>query len=240
MDGILNSLQTLSYVLPALAFAIVLHECAHGWVANYFGDSTAKALGRLTINPLPHIDPIGSIAVPLFLYFSSGGSMVFGWAKPVPIDPRKLFNPKRDMAFVAAAGPAMNLFLAIISSALLYLVLVIDPTIQHNWPPPGVEPRSDILGMILVPLMAMALYSVGINMLLCLFNLLPLPPLDGSRVLISLLPLKPAIALSRLEPFGMLIILGLFLVDPYVPIISIIFGTVHQIMTLAFLAPIIS
>jgi len=145
------------------------------------------------------------------------------------------------MAFVAAAGPVMNLFLAIVSSALLYLFLVIDPTIQSNWPPqPDVEPRRDMLGMILVPLTAMALFSVVINTLLFAFNLLPIPPLDGSRVMTSILPLRPAMALARLEPYGMLIILGLFMVDPYVPIISTIIGTVFHVMTSTLLAPVVS
>ena len=241
MDAFTQFLYTLSWVLLPLASAIVLHEYAHGWVANYFGDSTAKSLGRLTLNPIPHIDPIGSILVPLSLIFLFPGGFLFGWAKPVPINPRQLYNPKRDMAFVAAAGPAMNLFLAILSSALLYIILVIDPTLQHNWPPqPGMEPRQDLLGMILVPLTAMALFSVVINTLLFAFNLLPVPPLDGSRVMASLLPLRPAIALSRLEPYGMLIILGLFMVDPYIPIISTILGTVFQVMTSTLLAPVIS
>jgi len=241
MDSLTHFLYTLSFVLIPLASAIVLHEYAHGWVANYFGDSTAKSLGRLTLNPIPHIDPIGSILVPLSLIFLFPGGFLFGWAKPVPINPRQLFNPKRDMAFVAAAGPVMNLFLAIVSSALLYLFLVIDPTIQSNWPPqPDVEPRRDMLGMILVPLTAMALFSVVINTLLFAFNLLPIPPLDGSRVMTSILPLRPAMALARLEPYGMLIILGLFMVDPYVPIISTIIGTVFHVMTSTLLAPVVS
>ena len=222
MDSLTGFLYTLSYVLLPLASAIVLHEYAHGWVANYFGDSTAKSLGRLTLNPLPHIDPVGSILVPLSLIFLFPGGFLFGWAKPVPIDPRKLYNPKRDMAFVAAAGPAMNLFLAIVSSMLLYLFLIIDPTLQQNWPPqPGVEPRHDLLGRLFVPLTAMALFSVVINTLLFAFNLLPIPPLDGSRILISILPLRPAIALS---PIGTLWHVHyswvLFMVDRYVPYYS--------------------
>lgn len=241
MNSLSNFFYTLSYVLIPLASAIVLHEYAHGWVANYFGDSTAKSLGRLTLNPLPHIDLVGSILVPLSLIFLFPGGFLFGWAKPVPIDPRKLYNPKRDMAFVAAAGPLMNLALAIISSTLLYLFLVVDPNIQQNWPPqPGIEPRQDLLGMVLVPLTAMALFSVVINTLLFAFNLLPIPPLDGSRIMTSILPLRPAIALARLEPYGMLIILGLFMIDPYVPIISTIIGTVFHVMTSTLLAPVVS
>ena len=241
MDSLPQFFHTLSYILLPLAAAIVLHEYAHGWVANYFGDSTARSQGRLTLNPIPHIDPVGSILVPLTLIFFVPGGFLFGWAKPVPIDPRQLYNPKRDMAFVAAAGPGMNFFLAIVSAALLSLFLIIDPTLREQWPPqPGVEPRQDVLGMVLVPLAAMALFSVVINTLLFAFNLLPIPPLDGSRILTSILPMGPAIALSRLEPYGMFIILGLFMLDPYVPIISTIIGSVFYVMTNTLLAPIVS
>jgi Zn-dependent protease len=189
-------------------------------VANFFGDQTAKSQGRLTMNPLPHIDLWGSILVPLMLSLVPGG-VIFGWAKPVPINPSQLHNPRRDMAFVAIAGPLMNLFLAIVSGLLLMLFVYLDPTIQANWPPqPGTEPREDLLGMVLVPLTAMALSSIIVNIVLLSFNLLPFPPLDGSRVLRSLLPSKPAMALNRLEPYGMLIIFGLLMLDSRIPIIS--------------------
>jgi Zn-dependent protease len=220
MDSIASFLHTLSYMLVPLLAAVVLHEYAHGWVANFFGDQTAKSLGRLTINPLPHIDPMGSIFVPLMLSLVPGG-VIFGWAKPVPINPAQLHNPRRDMAFVAIAGPLMNLFLAILSGLLLMFFVYLDPTIQANWPPqPGAEPRTDLLGMLLVPLTAMALSSMIINIVLLSFNLLPFPPLDGSRVLRSLLPPKPTLLLNRLEPYGMLIILGLLMLDSHIPIIS--------------------
>ncbi len=230
MDSLPNFLHTLSYMLVPLLSAVVLHEYAHGWVANFFGDQTAKTLGRLTVNPLPHIDPFGSIIVPLLLLMAPGG-FVFGWAKPVPINPSQLHNPRRDMAFVAVAGPLMNLFLAMVSALLLGLFLSIDPTLQEQWPPqPGVEHRQDLLGMILVPLTAMALFSLVINTLLFTFNLLPIPPLDGSRVLRSLLPPAGASLLNRLEPYGMFIILGLFMIDSTVPIISTIVGTAFSIV----------
>ena len=145
------------------------------------------------------------------------------------------------MAFVAAAGPAMNLFLAIVSSVLTVPLSDHRSHPSANWPPqPGVEPRQDVFGMLLVPLTAMALFSVVINTLLFAFNLLPIPPLDGSRIMTSILPLRPAIALARLEPYGMLIILGLFMVDPYIPIISTIIGTVFHVMTSTLLAPVVS
>lgn len=220
MDSIASFIHTLSYMLVPLIAAVVLHEFAHGWVANFFGDQTAKSQGRLTMNPLPHIDLWGSILVPLMLSLVPGG-VIFGWAKPVPINPSQLHNPRRDMALVAIAGPLMNLFLAIVSGLLLMLFVYLDPTIQANWPPqPGTEPREDLLGMVLVPLTAMALSSIIVNIVLLSFNLLPFPPLDGSRVLRSLLPSKPAMALNRLEPYGMLIIFGLLMLDSRIPIIS--------------------
>jgi Zn-dependent protease len=220
MDAIASFLHTLSYMLLPLVAAVVLHEFAHGWVANFFGDQTAKSLGRLTMNPLPHIDLWGSILVPLMLSLVPGG-VVFGWAKPVPINPSQLHNPRRDMAFVALAGPLMNLFLAIVSGLLLLFFVYLDPTIQANWPPqPGAEPREDLFGMMLVPLAAMALSSMIVNIVLLSFNLLPFPPLDGSRVLRSLLPPQPALLLNRLEPYGMLIIFGLLMLDSRIPVIS--------------------
>ena len=220
MESIASFIHTLSYMLVPLVAAVVLHEYAHGWVAHFFGDQTAKSQGRLTMNPLPHIDVWGSILVPLMLSLIPGG-VIFGWAKPVPINPSQLHNPRRDMALVAIAGPLMNLCLAIVSGLFLMLFVYLDPTIQANWPPqPGAEPREDLLGMLLVPLTAMALSSIIINIVLLSFNLLPFPPLDGSRVLRSLLPTKPALALNRLEPYGMLIIFGLLMLDSRIPIIS--------------------
>ena len=230
MSSLPQILHTLSYMLLPLLCAIVLHEYAHGWVANYFGDPTARTLGRLTLNPLPHIDPFGSIIMPLICLLFPGGFFI-GWAKPVPIDPRRLYHPRRDMALVAAAGPAMNLLLALGSAILLTLFLMIDPTIQAHWPPqPGIEPRQDLLGMLLVPLTAMALFSIAINTLLFVFNLLPIPPLDGGRILTSLLPIPLAQGLSHLEPYGMFMILGLIMLDPYLPIISTLMGTVFQVI----------
>lgn len=239
MESFGQILHTLSYVALPLMLAIVLHEYAHGWVANALGDPTAKLLGRLTLNPLPHIDPFGSLIMPLLCLLFPGGFFI-GWAKPVPINPSRLHRPRRDMALVAAAGPAMNLLLAIVSAVLLNLFLAIDPTIEMHWPPqPGVAPRQDLLGMLLVPLTAMALFSIAINTLLFAFNLMPIPPLDGGRILTSLLPLKPALALGRLEPYGMFVVLGLIILDPYIPIISTILGTVFRLMTTTLLTAVV-
>ena len=224
-------LHTLSYVILPLIAAVVLHEYAHGWVANYYGDDTARSQGRLTLNPLPHIDRFGTIIVPLLCLLAPGG-FLFGWAKPVPVNPKRLRNPRKDMALVAVAGPAMNFVLAIVSGILLSVLLSIDPTLQANWPPqPDMEPRRDLLGMFLLPLVAMSLFSIIINTLLFAFNLLPIPPLDGGRILTSLLPYRSALVLSRMEPYGMFIILGLFFLDSRVPIISTFIGTIFQFMT---------
>jgi Zn-dependent protease len=240
MDSLFGFLHNLSFMLVPLLAAVVLHEYAHGRVAYFFGDPTAKSLGRLTLNPLPHIDMYGSIIVPLIMFLIPGG-FIFGWAKPVPIDTGKLHNPKRDMAFVAIAGPLMNLFLAVVSGLLLALFLYIDPTLRENWPPqPGVAPRGDLLGMVLVPLSAMMLFSVAINIVLFAFNLLPIPPLDGSRVLVSILPPKQAIALARLERHGMLVVLGLIMVNSYIPILSMYIGSIRELFFQVFLSNFLS
>jgi Zn-dependent protease len=224
--------------LPLL-FAMVLHEYAHGWVADRYGDSTARMAGRLTMNPLAHIDPFGTIILPLMCLLLPGGFFL-GWAKPVPVNPSRLSNPRRDMAYVAAAGPGMNLLLAIGSAVLLAGILAIDPTIASSWPPrPGTSPRADLIGMFLLPMAAMALYSVFINVLLMAFNLIPIPPLDGGRILTSLLPPGPALALSRLEPYGMLIIVLLIMLDPQIHVIRTITGTLVNLMAGTILTTVI-
>jgi Zn-dependent protease len=230
MNSLPQILHTMSYMVLPLLLAMVFHEYAHGWVAHRYGDDTARAAGRLTLNPLAHIDPFGTVILPLICLLFPGGFFL-GWAKPVPIDPGRLKNPRRDMALVAAAGPGMNLLLAVASALLLSLLVTVDPTLLAYWPPqPGMEPRRDLLGMFLLPIAAMALYSVFINILLMIFNLIPIPPLDGGRVLTSLLPARSAIALNRLEPYGMLIIVGLIVFDPQIHVIRTITGTMVNIM----------
>jgi Zn-dependent protease len=230
MNSLPNILHTISYMALPLLLAMVFHEYAHGWVADHYGDSTAKMEGRLTMNPLAHIDPFGTVILPLLCLMLPGGFFL-GWARPVPINPARLRNPRRDMALVAAAGPGMNLLLAVASALALSLLLSADPTLMESWPPrPGQAPRRDLLGMLLVPLAAMALYSVFINILLMAFNLIPIPPLDGGRILTSLLPAQQAMALGRIEPYGMLIIVALIMFDPQIHIIRTITGTVVNLM----------
>jgi len=179
------------WALPVL-FAVVLHEVAHGWVADRLGDNTARFMGRLTLNPLKHIDPFGTVLIPLLLIVS-GSPFLFGYAKPVPIDVRKLNNPKRDMIWVAAAGPVTNLLLALVSALILFVAVRLP----------------DAFVWFAQPIAMMCQASIIINFVLFIFNLIPLPPLDGGRVAVGLLPGPMAYQLSRMEPYGFLIVVVL-------------------------------
>jgi Zn-dependent protease len=190
-----STLEIASFAVPAV-IAITTHEAAHGFVADKLGDDTARRLGRVTFNPFRHIDPVGTILLPAILLIS-GARFLFGWAKPVPVNFYRLRNPRRDMVLVAAAGPGINFALALISSALLHFVPLLSAS-PASW-----------VGLALD-------YSVQFNLMLAIFNMLPLPPLDGGRVAMGLLPNSLAIPLARLEKFGILIVLGLFLLLPYV------------------------
>jgi len=224
MASLQHILHTLSYMGLPLLFAMVLHEYAHGWAANQCGDQTAKLQGRLTINPLAHIDLFGTVILPL-LCLLLPGSFLLGWAKPVPIDPRNMGHPRRDMALVAAAGPAMNLVLAVVSALVLAAMLMWDPTLTSQTAGDPAPPQDSFTRMLLLPLAVMALYSVMINVFLALFNLIPIPPLDGGRILTCLLPTRPALALARLEPYGMMILVGLIVFDKELRVIHTITNT---------------
>jgi len=228
MNSISQTLHTLSYVALPLIFAMVFHEYAHGWVANHYGDSTARLDGRLTLDPRAHIDPFGTILLPLLCLVFSPGFFI-GYARPVPINPWNLRNPRRDMALVAAAGPGMNLLLAIISAIALSVIITIDPSAAESVR--GASAQKDLSGMILVPLVWMCWFSVQINLVLMVFNLIPIPPLDGGRILVSLLPPRQAETLSRLEPYGMMIIFLLVMVDPQVHLFGSLMGPLINTLT---------
>ena len=224
MNSLSQIFHTLSYMGLPLLLAMVLHEYAHGWVANKCGDPTARLQGRLTINPLAHIDPFGTVIFPLICLLLPGGFLL-GWAKPVPIDIRNLRTPRRDMALVAAAGPGMNLILAVISAALLAILITLEPGLTLRGTAETEAQSGLLITMILRPIAIMALYSVIINVFLALFNLIPIPPLDGGRILTSLLPARPAMALARLEPYGMMILVALIVFDKDLRVIHTISNT---------------
>lgn len=187
MEHILLKISIM--LVPAL-LAVTMHEVAHGFIAERLGDPTARLLGRLTLNPAKHLDPIGTIALLIF---------GFGWARPVPVNANNLRNPNTDMIWVSLAGPSANLLLALFSALLLRIVVSTSAAFPEG---------SQLLAMI-EPIGLMAAFGLYINVILCLFNLLPIPPLDGGRVLMGLLPERQALMMRRVEPFGMLLIVFL-------------------------------
>jgi len=206
MPDLAGTIQDLAIRIPVFLLALTIHEFAHAWVANRLGDPTARLQGRLTLNPLSHLDPLGTLAIVL---------IGFGWAKPVPVDSRYLARPRRDMMLIAAAGPASNIVMAT-AGAFFFSTI--------PWTGWGVE-----WAWLIKPLMVMIYITVGANVVLAVFNLLPIPPLDGSRVLSGLLPLRHAISYSRLEPYGGLIIFLLFITGVMNPV----FGVAQHTLTRA-------
>ena len=178
----------LIYALPVI-FAITLHEAAHGYAAQRLGDNTASMMGRVTLNPMAHIDPVGTILMPLLLYFSTGGAFLFGYAKPVPVRFDRLRHPKKDMVWVALAGPASNLLQALLWGVVLYMLMAA-----------GVQERFFV---------EMCRAGMLTNVVMFAFNLFPLPPLDGGRILVGLLPWRQATTVSRIEPWGFFIVMAL-------------------------------
>jgi Zn-dependent protease len=182
------------YALP-LIFAITLHEAAHGYVARFCGDNTAYMFGRVSLNPLKHIDPVGTILIPILLYFFSSGMFAIGYAKPVPVSFGNLRHPRRDTIWVALAGPVCNLLQALIWAVLLKLLIPLQV--------------DDSFAQLQEFVLLMAHAGIAVNLLICVFNLFPIPPLDGGRVLVSILPLRAAIGFARIERYGFLIVMAL-------------------------------
>jgi len=197
----LSTIQKIAVMAMPLIFAIVFHEVAHGWVANRLGDPTARDLGRLTLNPIPHIDLIGTIIMPLMLFLLTDGRMLFGYAKPVPINPHNFKDPKKGMALSSLAGPGVNIVMAVICSFLLRVVMA------------GLEGKmpETVWNWFATPVTLMLGYGIIINVVLAVLNMIPIPPLDGSRVVYWLLPDRQAAVYYRLEPYGTFILMALIM-----------------------------
>jgi Zn-dependent protease len=187
-----NIIQSICIFALPIIFAVTVHEASHGYIANYYGDKTAKMLGRLTLNPIPHIDPLGTVIIPLAL-ISIGTPFLFGWAKPVPVNERNLKNPRKDLALIAIAGPLSNLVMALFWASMCKLAVYVP----INW--------------INLPLYLMGMAGIQINLILMLLNLIPLPPLDGSKVLNKFLKGNAARMYDQIEPYGFFILLFLLI-----------------------------
>lgn len=213
---IANLIEKITYNALPVLFAITAHEAAHGYAARHFGDNTAWALGRVTLNPTKHIDPVGTILMPLLMYLATAGTFLFGYAKPVPVRFGNLRNPKRDMIWVALAGPAANLVMAFAWGAFLYLLQGAGVS----------EPFF----------LKMCQSGVLWNVVMFAFNLFPLPPLDGGRILVGLLPYKQAELVSRVEPWGFFIVMALVLAGVVStlwmqPVMALTFGLLDVLLT---------
>ncbi|MEI6761580.1 MAG: site-2 protease family protein [Betaproteobacteria bacterium] len=214
-------IQTVAiYALPVL-FAITVHEAAHGYAARYFGDNTAYTLGRISLNPLKHIDPVGTLLMPLLLYFATSGAFLFGYAKPVPVNFARLRDPKRNMIWVALAGPGANFLQALFWGALLVLLDTLD--VDEYF------------------FSEMCKGGLKVNVVMFAFNLFPLPPLDGGRILVGLLPWRQAALLARIEPWGFFIVMALVLAGVVStfwmqPLMAVTMSALHLILSpLAYL-----
>lgn len=207
-------IQTIALAAIPVLFAITLHEAAHGYVARHFGDMTAFREGRISLNPLRHIDPVGTVLLPLLTLWMGG--ILFGWAKPVPVNFAALRRPKQDMLWVAIAGPASNLVMAL-AWALLYKLAWMNP---ENY--------------FAEPMMGMAMWGIKINVVLMVLNLLPLPPLDGGRVAVSLLPHRQAFQLAKIEPYGMFILIFLAITPVLGWVLSPLLAMMFKLLSMLF------
>ncbi len=204
-------LYNLMIWAPPVLFAVTFHEIAHGWVARELGDGTASQLGRLSPNPLKHVDPVGTVLVPGLLYMSTG--MVFGWAKPVPVNWQNLRNPRRDVALVALAGPLANLVMALFWAMIIKIAASVNP----------------LLPAVFTPLIYMGLAGIMINSILLVLNLFPIPPLDGSRVLSAVLPPNAARIYHKIEPYGLVVLLVLMLTGVLGRLLQPMVSTIQQL-----------
>ena len=220
MSGMSTLIENIVIAAPPVIFAITLHEAAHGYVARHFGDPTAWLAGRISLNPLRHIDPVGTLLVPALIlatsYLAAGSAMLFGWAKPVPVDFGRLRHPKREMLWVALAGPAVNLLMALVWTGLLK-VLMLMPLMAYSR-----------------PLAEMSLTGIEVNLVLMVLNLLPLPPLDGGRVAVSLLPHPLAWKFAQLERWGFPILLLLMFTGILGDILGPLVGVLKNLIVILF------
>ncbi|HEU5359675.1 MAG TPA: site-2 protease family protein, partial [Candidatus Deferrimicrobiaceae bacterium] len=220
-------LHRVSVEAIPLVLAITFHEAAHGYVALKKGDPTAHMLGRVTLNPLAHIDPVGTILLPAVLILT-GSPFLFGWARPVPVNFRLLRDQKRDPIYVASAGVVTNLMLAAISGILFRIIGFFDPYAVQKVFHQGLSAQPDgTAQMILLPVALMCVASIKWNVLLAIFNLIPVPPLDGGRIAVGLLPYRFATARASVERYGILIVIALFMFDPF----GIIRGIIYPLMS---------
>ena len=223
-------LREISIVAIPVLLAITLHEAAHGYVADRLGDPTAKNLGRLTLNPIAHIDLFGTILIPIFLLVTTG--FIIGYAKPVPVNFSNLRQPKRDMVYVAGAGPGVNLLLALVCGILFRFITHFNPSLlsyAHSSSTFNFMEHPFI--SIMTPILLMLLAGVKWNVLLAIFNMIPIPPLDGGRVLVGLLPDRESKWLSQVEPFGFFIVMFLVFTNPLGIMSNLIFPLMQGIST---------